>query len=207
MSTFTSVLLPESLQPLVDSRLDTIDRMLLWRLARSERLEIVREVESQIFELLGERGAHEPTRDDVLAVLAQLDPPEAYLPSELGDEPAHRPRPVVGRVGEVPVGFRTRSDGPAKNRSAVASTILGIASVVLLILNFPLVIALANMNLGELVLVPWYFLTLLAFIGSVTGVSLATYCRLKGSWAITGFVTGLLALLGSLAFSVLGMFL
>ena len=38
----------ESLQSLIDSRLDTIDRMLLSRLSRQDRLAIVREVESQI---------------------------------------------------------------------------------------------------------------------------------------------------------------
>ena len=70
----------ESLQTLIDSRLDTIDRMLLGRLPRSERLEVVREVEGQIHELLGERGSDDLTREDVLAVLARLDPPEAYLP-------------------------------------------------------------------------------------------------------------------------------
>ena len=50
-----SIQIPESLQALIDSRLDTIDRMLLGRLPRGERLEVVREVESQIFELLQER--------------------------------------------------------------------------------------------------------------------------------------------------------
>ena len=87
MTTITSVQVPELLQALIDSRLDTIDRMLLGRLPRSERLEIVREVESQIFELLQERCSDEPTREDVLAVLARLDPPEAYLPEELEREP------------------------------------------------------------------------------------------------------------------------
>ena len=47
MATITSVRIPESLQTLIDSRLDTIDRMLLGRLPRSERLEITREVESR----------------------------------------------------------------------------------------------------------------------------------------------------------------
>jgi hypothetical protein len=205
MSTFTSVVVPESLQTLIDSRLDTIDRMLLGRLARSERLEIVREVESQIFELLQERGAHEPAREDVLAVLARLDPPEAYLPEEFRDEQANRPRPVVGRLGQP--GFRTRSDGPLKNRTALASGILGIASTVLLILNFPLMIGLANINAGELALIVWYFLSGFAFIGSVTGISLAAHCRLRGAWAVTGLVTGVMAALGSLAFMALGIFL
>ena len=44
MATITSVRVPDTLQTLIDSRLDTIDRMLVGRLPRSERLEIVREV-------------------------------------------------------------------------------------------------------------------------------------------------------------------
>src|SRR6516225_3753958 len=104
MSTITTVRVPETLQPLIDSRLDTIDRMLLGRLPRSERLEVVREVEGQIQELLGERGSDDLTREDVLAVLARLDPPEAYLPEgEAEYRPAAAPRmpfsvPVVRRA-------------------------------------------------------------------------------------------------------------
>ena len=49
MTATRSVQVPELLQTLIDSRLDTIDRMLLGRLPRTERLEIVREVELQNF--------------------------------------------------------------------------------------------------------------------------------------------------------------
>ena len=39
----------------------------------------------QIHEQLQERDDEELTRDDVLAVLARLDPPEAYIPDETED--------------------------------------------------------------------------------------------------------------------------
>ena len=77
-----SVQLTESLQALIDTRLDTIDRMLLESVARQDRLAIVRDVETQVYELLQERGTEELDREDVLAVLGRLDPPEAYLPEE-----------------------------------------------------------------------------------------------------------------------------
>jgi hypothetical protein len=48
----TQVRLSESVQALIDARLDTIDRMLLGRVSRADRLDIVRDVETQIFELL-----------------------------------------------------------------------------------------------------------------------------------------------------------
>ncbi len=86
--TGTTVQLPRELETLVNSRLDTIDRMLVGRVPRQDRLGIVREVESQIYDLLGEGGHEEHSRDSVLAVLARLDPPEAYLPDQTTGEPA-----------------------------------------------------------------------------------------------------------------------
>ena len=59
--TSTMVQLPQALETLIESRLDTIDRMLVGRVPRQDRLAIVREVESQIYDLLqegGARGAH-----------------------------------------------------------------------------------------------------------------------------------------------------
>src|SRR5262245_28692687 len=91
MMTVATMPLLGSQQALIDARLDTIDRMLLGRVPRQDRLAIVKEVEAQVFELLQERDTEELDRDDVLAVLARLDPPEAYLPEEAGEEPASSP--------------------------------------------------------------------------------------------------------------------
>jgi hypothetical protein len=77
----TSVELEAPLRALVENRLDAIERVLLLAgVARGERRGIVEEVEAQFYELLARRAAAEPTRADVLAVLAALDPPEAYAP-------------------------------------------------------------------------------------------------------------------------------
>jgi len=84
--TVTTAQISDSLQTLIDSRLDTIERMLLGRIPRQDRLAIVREVESQIHELLQANDSEELTREDVLAVLARLDPPEAYIPEESESE-------------------------------------------------------------------------------------------------------------------------
>src|SRR4051812_45381093 len=133
MSTITQVRVPESLQALIDSRLDTIDRMLLGRLPRGERLEIVREGESQIFELLQEQAADEPTREDVLAVPGRLDPPEAYLPEEGRPASAYEagPRPAAARRGMVAP--RPAAPGPG-SRLDLAGGILGIAMIPLLLM-------------------------------------------------------------------------
>ena len=77
----TTDLTPE-LRALVDARLDAIDAALRHvQMPYFERSHIVGEVEAQIFELLGRREGT-PAREDVLQVLASLDPPEAYIPAE-----------------------------------------------------------------------------------------------------------------------------
>ena len=67
--TVATAQISESLQTLIDSRLDTIDRMLLGQLPGQERIAIVTEVEAQIHELPQTSDADELTREDVLAVL------------------------------------------------------------------------------------------------------------------------------------------
>src|SRR5271166_6591919 len=135
MTAIASIHVSESLQALIDCRLDTIDRMLLGRLPRSERVEIVREVESQIFELLGERNSDELTREDVLAVLGRLDPPEAYLPDEASGDPLPR-RGTAIALPRQPL----RERNPWTGR---VSGILGITMFVMLLMLYPLVILLS----------------------------------------------------------------
>ena len=76
--------LAPSLQLLIDRRLDNIERALLFtNTPRLDRRQIISAVEDQILEMLSRMDQSEPTRDDVLGILASLDPPEAY--SELGE--------------------------------------------------------------------------------------------------------------------------
>jgi len=196
MTVIASIHVPESLQALIDCRLDTIDRMLLGRLPRSERVEIVREVESQIFDLLGERSSDELTREDVLAVLARLDPPEAYLP----DEASSRPLPRRGANNALPRQALRERD-PWTGR---ASGILGITMFVMLLVVCPLVALLSSFNSPSAALmVVWFGVTLMTFVGSIIGLVFAGHARVKGGWAVAGLVTNILALLLSLAASVL----
>jgi hypothetical protein len=98
MSTMETSATMNATRILIDARLDAIDRALLGRVSRAERLDVVGEVESRIDELLRERcgPGGEPSREDVLAVLARLDPPEAFLeddetsPRAAEDRPARR---------------------------------------------------------------------------------------------------------------------
>jgi hypothetical protein len=98
------------LQGLIDARLDAIDRVLLRAgVSRGERCSIVEEVETQVYEILARRTEGEPARADVLAVLASLDPPEAYAPEGYRDRLARRdeedrprvPQPCLLAVGSA----------------------------------------------------------------------------------------------------------
>jgi hypothetical protein len=194
--------LSRSTQHLIDSRLDTIDRMLLGRVSRQERLEIVREVEGQIFEQLHARGADESSREDVLAVLARLDPPEAYLPEEAGDYgPVPSRRSLGPRVG------RTEPARGGPLRIAKASGILGLVVMGLIMLGIPLAygIAVTFQSEAALIVLGGGILAM-SFFGSALAIVLAACCRLINGWAITGLVNGILwlfACLGLLTLLVL----
>jgi hypothetical protein len=113
MSTAMRMDLDAPLRVLVERRLDGIDRVLLAAgVSRGERCGIVEEVEAQIYEMLARRTEESPTRQDMLAVLAALDPPEAYAPEGYraaaaaalaADRPAG-PQPSLLALGSAAVG-------------------------------------------------------------------------------------------------------
>lgn len=110
----TTATLSPALRALIDERLDGIERVLRRaRTPRPERQEILDSVENQILEMLAKRAADEPTRRDLFAVLAELDPPEAYA---LGDEGRRgdsdaeqvaKPKPVESKTEAPPAKWST----------------------------------------------------------------------------------------------------
>jgi hypothetical protein len=72
--------MPVALRQMIDARLDNIERALMTQqMGRGDRHQILSAIEDQILEMLDLSAGEEPTRDDVLNILAKLDPPEAYL--------------------------------------------------------------------------------------------------------------------------------
>jgi hypothetical protein len=189
--TITTTQLSESLQNLIDARLDTIDRMLLGRVPRADRTAIVREVEGQIYDLLQERDLESLDRDDVLAVLARLDPPEAYLPEEGSSAPTAARLPTPRRP--------TPTSPPGSSRVGTVSGILGILALVMAF-SSPLVYIVADLLGSELLLIGGLFGTAgLVFVQGALAITLAIYTRLRGGWAIVGLITGIISVLCSLA--------
>ena len=187
MTTIAETRLSADLQGLVDARLDTIDRMLLGRVDRQDRLAIVREVEGQIFDLLAGRGGESPDRDDVLAVLARLDPPEAYLPDD----------GVVARPRSARIPSTHRDLAPARPAPAggigLAAGILGMVSVACVMFCGSL--GLGLVHAGQEALEILFFGAMgLGFIAGILAIILAARARLRGAWAIVGLVTGILGL-------------
>jgi len=190
--TGTMVQLPRVLETLIDSRLDTIDRMLVGRVPRQDRLAIVREVESQIYDLLQEREHEEHSRDSVLAALARLDPPEAYLPDETTGEPA--------RAG-LSVSPRMRVTAPPEQRNQDAgrtSGILGLIAAFLVLLSpFPYILGMLAQN--EFVMLFGWGAEILAVLAvGIVGIVLGIHARGKGMWAIIGLGANALSILTTL---------
>ena len=179
--------LPETLQSLVDARLDTIDRMLLGRVPRADRTAIVREVEAQIHELLAERPSGEVDRDQVLSALARLDPPEAYLPEDDGSGgPTIVRRPTPPR----PVGL-TQDPGPRMDR---IGGIMGLVALSLGLLS-ALIVGLAFLIDNDWLLLLAVGTGLFTIGSAVVGLTLSACCRFVGGWAVIGLVTSLIAVL------------
>jgi hypothetical protein len=121
----TAAELNPDLRILIDERLDAIDRTLLRvEVSYSERRSIVAEVETQIFELLSRKTEH-PTREDVLAVLDSLDPPESYIPEELRSRLVDAPAEPVAPQPARPVLSR-RAIGMAATMIAGGVFIVGV---------------------------------------------------------------------------------
>jgi len=178
--------LTPALQELINLRLDTIDRVLLNVVSRTDRVGIVSEVEAQIFELLSERGTDELTRDDVLAVLARLDPSEAYIPEQSNQQ------------------TRAPSDGErprqaTETRAGIAGGIVGMSALGTLLV-MPLVYLVAAVLGSDEALLLAAGLTGLGGLLLV----LSLYERLRSGFSVVGAITLALALL--LSFSS-GMFL
>ena len=151
----------------------------------------------QILDLLAEHARAEPTREDVLAVLARLDPPEAYLP-ERDDAPA---TPVVRRASLAP--RATGGRGGAR-----ASAILGTISLVLILLGAPLGMILGELLESEVLMILG---TVICAVGSlataIIALVLAIQNRRDGALAITGLVTGIIGVLLSFVGAIACIFL
>ncbi len=183
-----TVQLSESLQTLIDSRLDTIDRMLLGRLSRQDRLAIVREVESQIHELLQERTTDELTRDDVLAVLARLDPPEAYIPDEIESHDA--PTRLRSTFQTMPLPRRST------RRTALTSGLLGVVALTLVVIVYPALYMIALTEQSQVLALVFCGATLMfALPAGLLGLVLGIYSRKSGAWAVVGIAASIPAFL------------
>ncbi|MDY7011389.1 MAG: hypothetical protein SVV80_11665 [Planctomycetota bacterium] len=93
----------------IDAHLDAIDAALSAAgMSRSERRSITDDVEAQVLEMLSSRAGPSPTLADTEAVLAELDPAEAYAredfaPPPLSAPPAPMPVPPRSRFSRTAI--------------------------------------------------------------------------------------------------------
>jgi hypothetical protein len=79
--------LDEDARRQIDEHLDSIEEVLRGAaMSRSERQNILDDVETQIVEMLAARTHGRPTVEDVKAVIAELDPPESYASEGQGEQ-------------------------------------------------------------------------------------------------------------------------
>lgn len=189
MSTVMAMLTDEQ-QILIDARLDTIDRMLLGRMSRADRLAIVQEVESQIHDMLGGFHGDSLTREQIVDVLRRLDPPEAYLPE--GDEDVSIARPMPRRASSQAAARPMAS--PAR-REGLIGGILGVVSFAMLLVVPALTHGIAMLFNSEVMLLVGLPLgTLAGLATSIFALVLSIRGRKEGLWPLSGMILAPIAL-------------
>jgi hypothetical protein len=134
--------LKRPLRNLIDNRLDGIDRILIEAGApRAERGNILSDIEGQIYEMLRAAvGEEEPTRPDVLDVLAKLDPPEAYAPEEQREKAVEfKPAPMIPPKPSL-------ADSPDKGRTSTIGILACVGGLMTLVIGLPGSILIALMD-------------------------------------------------------------
>jgi hypothetical protein len=174
----TAAELNPEFRTLIDARLDAIEQILMRvQVSYSERRHIVGEVESQIFELLSRRGDN-PTREDIVAVLDSLDPPEAYVPEELR-----------GKLGESAIGpSAAKPKGPRVSKLGVVSAVL---VAILLLIGVPLLATSHARDAGEIAT----FFGVNLFLASLLGI-VAVVRVLRSGGRLRGLPFALFAAIG-----------
>jgi len=155
--------LNSELRSLIDSRLEAVDGVLVRaQVSWPERRSIVGELETQIYELVSRRGAL-PGEEDIEAVLASLDPPEAYIPEELRD-----------RMADVPTGEngpRWRST-PRRIRQLAGRVVPGAVCVAVLVVANGVVLLII---VGTNGVIPW--------LVTLGGLAWLNYAGVRWYWA------------------------
>ena len=188
--TMNPTALDDHAQSLIDARLDTIERMLLGQVPRADRLAIVRDVESQIHDLLAERNADDTDRDAVIAALGRLDPPEAYLPDEAGDSPRQARPPGEYRPAQ-PLRVVARLADPAKQATTGrVGGIVGIMAWVFLLLAAT-TFAMAYREQGNIFFLVTLGLLLVVNVLGILSMILSAVARLRGPWSVAGLILGI----------------
>jgi hypothetical protein len=201
MSTAEMSMTTNTARALIDARLEAVERALIGRLSRSERLDIVGEVESRIDELLRERcgSGIEPTREDVLAVLARLDPPEAYLDFESGEETR---QPSFERAMNRPGSATFVNDDKLKRRSLYGG-ICGIVGVVFALISPGFILLSVNTNSAFFLYFGFGGCVFTCMTMGAAAIVLSAMGELRSGWSIAGLVLGVISAL----LSLIGLFL
>ncbi|MCY2964398.1 MAG: hypothetical protein NT069_12305 [Planctomycetota bacterium] len=182
--------------PLVDCRLDLLDRLLVGAVPRAERMATVARVEARIQELVAALPTSDPTDDEMLQVLSQTDSPEAVLSAARASHVSSGNGYSPG-VCAVELSNGSSATRPTSKPALVSCGLAGVA--LLLMIAFPGVLFGIEMYGSSIPEVAYAILgTLLGVVALVSAAALGTSVyalwklrRLRGAetgyaWATAG---------------------
>lgn len=117
--------------PLIECRLDLLDRLLVGVVPRSARLAAVAQAEACLAGKLAELGTDAPTDAQVLQILSQVDPPETTLALTHARCTADGTLNVAG-VGQMATEWFAPRGRPV-SRKAITACVLGVAALGLML--------------------------------------------------------------------------
>ncbi len=195
--------LDPSLQLLIETRLDILDRILVGRVSRGDRMSILGEVESQIEELVSQKDAATLSRADLLEILGRIDPPEAYIPDDLDERESRMTRRRYVAMPLVRVRAAVTPAAPP-SRTGLIGGILGLTTLGMMFLIGLISLGTAMLFESEAVFFIGLFLaSVIGITGGVAALILGIMGRHQGALAIIGIVSGTLSFLASLCLPVL----
>jgi hypothetical protein len=186
---------------LIEDRLESIERLLMRAgKPRSERLAIIEEISSQIEEMLSRRVTGEPTSEEVLQVLSELDPPESF-----GVEDDSRPQVRPAREVQQTVVVSSDSDVAKRKALPIAYVGGGLALMLLTLFLGTLLLAYIQVDTGEGAgfVFAFYGMIFLLEASSMLCSSLGVYWILKSPRLYHGITSASLGLVGSLSIAFL----
>jgi hypothetical protein len=174
MMTDEPITLSNEVQARLDTHLDAIEQaMTQANASRSDRRNVVDEVEAQIRDMLAERCEGAATKADLEAVLAELDPPEAYgVEGAASDTTPSSSRNVNAASQDISHSAQSAGSAPSPTTRLSRTAVIGFGALLLSMALIPCVGIIETLSPVELTILALPAITVTPICGIIALVQI-----------------------------------